>query len=80
MLNDLQRRQLERAEQAHLREPDFLEHDPDEADAYTHTCKLCDCYPDDNILYLADGEWICAECLLNNLPKRDVYTGETFGI
>lgn len=74
-LSDLQKRQLERAEQAYLREPD-IDVMPDEADAYKQTCSLCDCYPDDDFLYFVDGEWVCADCLLDQFKRRDIYTGE----
>lgn len=74
-LSDLQKRQLERAEEAYLREPD-RDVMPDEVDAFKKTCSLCDCYPDDDFLYFVDGEWVCADCLLDQFKRRDIYTGE----
>jgi hypothetical protein len=75
MLSDLQKRQLERAEEAYLREPD-RDVMPDEVDVYKQTCSLCNCYPDDDFLYFVDGEWACADCLLDKFKRRDIYTGE----
>jgi hypothetical protein len=74
-LSDLQKRQLERAEEAYLREPD-IDVMPDEVDVYKQTCSLCNCYPDDDFLYFVDGEWACADCLLDKFKRRDIYTGE----
>lgn len=39
-LSDLQKRQLERAEEAYLREPD-IDVMPDESDVYRKKCELC---------------------------------------
>jgi hypothetical protein len=79
-LSEYQQRQLERAENEWLREPEYNGDDsniePEEVDAYKQTCSLCNCYPDDDFLYFVDGEWICADCLLDQFKRRDIYTGE----
>ena len=66
-LSEYQQRQLERAENEWLREPD-------EVDAYKQTSSLCGCNPSDDFLYLVDGEWVCADCLLDKFKRRDIYT------
>ena len=71
MLSDLQMSQLDRAEQEWLRYPD-------EVDDYECKCKLCGEYPEHDMLYYVDGEWICVDCLLDQFPKKDIYTGEIF--
>ena len=76
-LSDLQQRQLERAEQAYLREPD-RDVMPDEVDAHCKKCVLCEEYPVDDMLYHKDGEWVCADCLLDCFDHRDVITGNFF--
>lgn len=81
-LSDYQKWQLERAENVWLREPEDHGDDrdiyPDEADEYVKVCKLCECHPIDDYLYNKDGEWVCADCLLDCFDKRDVFTGEFF--
>lgn len=78
MLSELQQRQLERAEEAYLREPD-RDVMPDEADTYCcKKCELCEGYPVDDMLYHKDGEWVCADCLLDCFDHRDAITGEFF--
>lgn len=76
-LSDLQKRQLERAEEAYLREPD-IDVMPDESDVYRKKCELCEEYPVDDMLYHKDGEWVCADCLLDCFDHRDVITGNFF--
>lgn len=81
-LSEYQQWQLNRAENEWLKEPEYNGDDsdiePDEVDAYERTCKLCGCHPIDDYLYNKDGEWVCADCLLDCFDKRDVFTGEFF--
>lgn len=81
-LTDYQKWRLERAENVWLREPEDQDDDrdiyPDETDEYVKVCKLCECHPIDDYLYNKDGEWVCADCLLDCFDKRDVFTGEFF--
>lgn len=52
------------AEREYLKEPD--EYEP-------KRCECCEGVPDCGKLYEYDGQWLCMECLLEDIPCRDAY-------
>lgn len=58
-IEDVNREILARLERQYLNEPDDGR---DVSDA--PCCEECGEYPEDDYLYLYDGEWICEDCLL----------------
>lgn len=64
MLSELQKRQLERAEQQHLRPPEQT----------VPKCPLCGDFPADERLYHFDGEWMCCDCVLDRIEHRNIYS------
>ena len=62
-LNDINRAAFDLAERDSFREPEF---EPPK-------CERCGEYPEDDYLYDFDGEWFCAECLLNQFHRKDIH-------
>jgi hypothetical protein len=53
------------AERDYLAEP--------EEDFEPKRCACCEGIPDDGKLYNHDGQWLCMECLIEDIPCRDAY-------